>query len=69
MGGMGQDLHNMERYMGYYASKLHQVDKLIDVSNMFCLWDHKLFTLLKMKLFKINCYAYYYYDNTFLSAR
>ena len=38
MGGMGQDLHNMGKEMEYYAAKLHQVDKRVEVSNMFFLW-------------------------------
>ena len=35
MVGMGKDLHNTEKEMEYYASKLHQVEKHIEVSNMF----------------------------------
>ena len=39
MGGMGQDLHNMGKYIEYYAAKLHQVDKRVEVSHMFFLWQ------------------------------
>ena len=35
MGDMVQDLHNIGKYMEYYAAKLHQVDKRVEVSNMF----------------------------------
>ena len=38
MGGMGQDLHNMGKEMEYYAAKLHQVEKRVEVSDMFSLW-------------------------------
>ena len=39
MGGMGQDLHNMEKEMEYYAAKLRQVDKRVEVSHIFFLWQ------------------------------
>ena len=39
MGGMGQDLHNMGKDTEYYVAKLHQMDKLVEVSNMFFLWN------------------------------
>ena len=35
MGGMGQDLHNMEKEMEYYAGKLRQVEKQVEVSTMY----------------------------------
>ena len=35
MGRMGQDLHILEKEMEYYASKLHQVDKRVEVSNIY----------------------------------
>ena len=35
MGGMGKDLHNMRKYMEYYAAELHQVDKRVEVSNIY----------------------------------
>ena len=35
MGGIGEDLYNIEKDMEYYASKLHQVDKRVEVSDMF----------------------------------
>ena len=38
MGGTGQDLHNMEKEMEYYAAKIHQVNQRFEVSNMFFLW-------------------------------
>ena len=41
-GGMGQDLHNMRKYMEYYVAKLHQVEKRVEVSNMFFLWQFSL---------------------------
>ena len=34
-GGIGQDLHNMVKDMEYYAAKLHQVEKSVEVSNIF----------------------------------
>ena len=37
MGGMGQDSHNMVKHMKYYAAKLHQMDKCVEVSSMFFL--------------------------------
>ena len=39
MGGMGQDLHNMGKEMEYYATKLHQVDQRVEVSNVYFLWQ------------------------------
>ena len=39
IGGMEQDLHNMGIYMEYYAVKLHQVEKDVEISNMFFLWQ------------------------------
>ena len=69
MGGMGQDLHNMEKYMEYYASRIHQVDKSIEASNMFFLWKHKLFTHQQLKPSKRKCYDSSYASNTFLSSR
>ena len=36
---MGQDLHNMGKEMEYYATKLYHVEKGVDVSNMFYLWQ------------------------------
>ena len=41
MGGMVQDLHNKGKEMEYYAAKLHQVEKRVEVSNMFFLWHFK----------------------------
>ena len=38
MGGMVQDLYNMGKDMDYYAAKLHQVEKRVELSNMFFLW-------------------------------
>ena len=38
IGGMVQDLDNKGKEMEYYAAKLHQVDKRIEVSHMFFLW-------------------------------
>ena len=35
MGDMGQYLRNLEIYMEYYASKLHQVEKQVEVSNLY----------------------------------
>ena len=35
MGGMVQYLHIIVKEMEYYAAKLHQVDKPVEVSNMF----------------------------------
>ena len=35
MGIMGKDLQKLEKYMEYHASKLHQVDKWVEVSNMY----------------------------------
>ena len=32
MGGMAQDLQSYGKYMEYYATKLHQVDKRVEVS-------------------------------------
>ena len=58
MGDMGQDLHNMEEDMEYYSAKLHQVYKSIEVSNMFFLLKHKLFTILELKLCEHNFYAF-----------
>ena len=39
MGGTVKDLHNMGIYMEYYAVKLHQVEKDVEISNMFFLWQ------------------------------
>ena len=39
MGGMGQDLQKIEKEMEYYAAKLHQVDRRVELSNMFFLWN------------------------------
>ena len=39
MGGMAQDLQSYGKEMEYYAAKLHQVDKRVEVSNMFFLWQ------------------------------
>ena len=69
MDDMGQDLHNMGKYMEYYAAKLHQVDKHVEVSKMFFLFDHKLFTLTQLKMCKHDFYASSYSDNTLLYAR
>ena len=52
MGGMGQDLNKMVKEMKYYEAKLHQVGKSVDVSNMFSLWNNKLFTLTNFNLCK-----------------
>ena len=52
MSGMGQDLHNMEKYMEYYAAKLHQMGKLVEVSNTPPLCKHNLFTLTHLNLSK-----------------
>ena len=35
MDGIGQDLHNMEKEMEYYAGKLRQVEKQVEVSTMY----------------------------------
>ena len=35
MGGMGQDLHNMGKEMESYADKLRQVEKRVEVCNIF----------------------------------
>ena len=35
MGGMAQDLHSYGKEMEYYASKLNQVDKHVEVSFIF----------------------------------
>ena len=35
MGGMGQDLHNTVKEMKYYAAKIYQVDKCVEVCNIF----------------------------------
>ena len=35
MGGMGQDFHNRVKYMEYYAAKIPQVEKIVEVSNSF----------------------------------
>ena len=35
MGGMGKYLHNLEKEMEYYGSKLHQVGKRVEVSNIY----------------------------------
>ena len=35
MGALGQELHNLEKEMEYYASKLHQVGKQVEVSNIY----------------------------------
>ena len=51
MGDMLQDLHNMRKGIEYYAAELHQVEKRVEVINMFLLWKHKLFTLTQLKLF------------------
>ena len=32
---MGQDLHNLEKVMEYYSSKLHQAEKRVGVSNIY----------------------------------
>ena len=37
MVGLGQDLHNIEKYMKYYTGKIHQVDKWVEVSNIYYL--------------------------------
>ena len=37
MVGMVQDLHNMGKKMEYYADKVHQVEKRVEVNNMFFL--------------------------------
>ena len=31
VGSMGEDVHNVEKEMEYYSSKLHQVNKHIEV--------------------------------------
>ena len=38
MGGMVQNFHNMVKETEYYAAKLHQVEKRVEVSNIFLLW-------------------------------
>ena len=60
MGGMVQDLHNTGKEMEYYAAKLHQVDKRVEVSNMFSLWNNNLFMLTQLKLCKriLNASSY-----------
>ena len=35
MDGIGQDLHNMEKEMEYYAGKLRQVENQVEVSTMY----------------------------------
>ena len=35
MGAMGQDLHNLEKEMEYYTNKIHQVDKRVEVINIY----------------------------------
>ena len=35
MGGLGKDLHNLEKDMEYYASKLNQVYRRVEVSNIY----------------------------------
>ena len=39
MVGTGQDLHSMGKEMEYYTAKLHQVNKRVEVSHMFFLWQ------------------------------
>ena len=36
-GGMAQDLHNYGKQMEYYAAKIQQVDKRVEVSHLFFL--------------------------------
>ena len=38
MGAMLQELHNIEKYLEYYASKLHQVEKRVEVINLYDLY-------------------------------
>ena len=39
--------------MEYDATKLYQVGKYVEVSNMFSLWKHKLLMITQLKLCKI----------------
>ena len=34
MSGMGQDLHNMEKYMEYYSSRIHQMNNWVEGSKV-----------------------------------
>ena len=66
---MGQDLQNMGKYMEYYADKLHQVEKRVEVSNIYPLWRHKIFTLTQLKLCRHSFDSYCYDATNFLSTR
>ena len=35
MGSMGQDFHKLEKEMEYYTGKLHQVEKRVEVRNLY----------------------------------
>ena len=37
MGDMRQELRNIEKEIEYYASKIHQVNKQVEVSNIYFL--------------------------------
>ena len=39
MGGMEKDFDNMVKEMEYYATKLHQVGKSVEVRHIFFLWQ------------------------------
>ena len=41
MGGMAQDLQSYGKEMEYHSAKLHQVEKNVEVSHMFFLWNFK----------------------------
>ena len=78
MGAMLQELHNIEKYLEYYASKLHQVEKRVEVINLYDLY---LTLILRFNLevwdtyegssksWKHNIYASSHYSNNFLYPR
>ena len=69
IGDMWRDLQKHIRAMEYYASKLHLVEKSVEVSNIFCLCKHIIFILPQLKQCNCNCYAFSCAANTFLYGR
>ena len=64
MDGIGQDLHNMEKEMEYYAGKLRQVEKQVEVSTMYDL--SLTWIMWRSKQWNRNIYFFLWFQPFFI---